>query len=186
MTDKGNEIIVGVDEAGRGALAGPLAVGFVIYDKSFFTGQCCDEILSINDSKKMTRLKREKSLEIINKYSLINKTVFVSPGVIDELNINRATEFALIKFLKNTKIKPDVIIMDGNFKFKLDVKFIPVIKGDYEIIYGTNPPGRKMRTGGLYPDLYLYVRKKAKSQDEVLSLSKGEGQAGASKGRGTL
>ena len=48
----GNEIIVGVDEAGRGALAGPLALGFVIYDKTFFLEKCNDEILNINDSKK--------------------------------------------------------------------------------------------------------------------------------------
>ena len=66
----GNEIIVGVDEAGRGALAGPLALGFVIYDKSFFLEKCNDEILNIDDSKKMTEKKRVNSHCVIEKYSL--------------------------------------------------------------------------------------------------------------------
>ncbi len=127
--DKGYRHIAGVDEAGRGSLAGPLCVGLVIFrprEILSFPG----ELFCINDSKKMSPAARQNSLPIIHQKSLIAHHGMVSHRVVDRINVNRATEFALSRLLDGIDIKPDVILLDGNFTFELGVPVVPVSKGD--------------------------------------------------------
>ncbi len=130
LYSQGYRFIAGIDEAGRGALAGPLSLGMVIYPLSLFNDIPGPVSRSIADSKKLTAKKREKAVSVIADYSLSHASAFVSHTAIDRTNINIATEKGILKLLAKSEIKPDVIIMDGNFKFKFDIPFISVIKGD--------------------------------------------------------
>jgi ribonuclease HII len=127
---EGYRLIAGIDEAGRGALAGPLSLGMVIYNPSIYADTPDDIQNYITDSKKLTPKKRMDALSLIKNYSFLYSSVFVPHTVIDSTNINKATEIGIHKLLAKSHIKPDVIIMDGNFRFKFDIPFISVIKGD--------------------------------------------------------
>lgn len=127
---KGHRYIAGVDEAGRGSLAGPLSIGLVIYDSSLFFNIPEDISLSINDSKKLSHKKRIEALTHINCYAVEKCHTFIPHPVIDKYNINIATMMGIEKLLNMVSINPDLIIMDGNFKFKLDIPYVSVLKGD--------------------------------------------------------
>jgi len=131
---KGYRIIAGIDEAGRGALAGPLSLGMVIYPLSIFSDTPEAILRSIADSKKLSAKKRQEALPLIICSSLSYTSTFVSHKIIDSTNINIATEKGISNLLAKSKIKPDIIIMDGNFKFKFDIPFVSVIKGDNKSI----------------------------------------------------
>ncbi len=130
LFSNGYKIIAGIDEAGRGALAGPLSLGMVIYPVSIFSEIPKPIFESIADSKKLTAKKRERAILVIKDYSLTSSSAFISHTTIDRTNINIATETGINKLLAKSEIKPDVIIMDGSFKFKLNIPFMSVIKGD--------------------------------------------------------
>jgi ribonuclease HII len=130
LFSRGYKVIAGIDEAGRGALAGPLSLGMAIYPLSIFTDTPESILKSIADSKKLSAKKRAEALSIIIRHSLSYSSAFVPHTLIDSTNINIATENGIHKLLAKSKIKPDVIIMDGNFKFKFDIPFMSVIKGD--------------------------------------------------------
>ncbi len=127
---KGYRFIAGIDEAGRGALAGPLSVGMVIYDSSSFPDSETLRTFNIDDSKKLTHTKRVSALEAVRNRALSVSHVFIPHSIIDRTNINIATFIGIEKLLEKSPISPDIIIMDGNFKFNLKVPFVPVIKGD--------------------------------------------------------
>ncbi|MFA5520076.1 MAG: ribonuclease HII [Spirochaetota bacterium] len=127
---KGCKYIAGVDEAGRGSLAGPLSIGLVIYDSSLFLNPPEDISFLINDSKKLTHKKRTEALTCINSYALEKCYTFVPHPVIDKYNINIATMIGIKKLLNMVSFSPDLIIMDGNFKFQLDIPYASILKGD--------------------------------------------------------
>lgn len=131
---KGFKIIAGVDEAGRGALAGPLVVGLAIYSASFISDPSLSVVDNIRDSKKLSPQKRLIALDIIKKNAKFALTTIISHRIIDKYNINIATEYAVKRLLKKMKIKPDIILMDGNFAFNVGLQIIPVIKGDLKSI----------------------------------------------------
>ncbi|HQO39477.1 MAG TPA: ribonuclease HII [Spirochaetota bacterium] len=122
--------IAGVDEAGRGALAGPLSLGMVIYDPATFDSIPDDITREVADSKQLTHKKRAAAMDVVIKHALAYTRVFIPHGVIDSCGINVATELAVKKMLKKISLKPDLVIMDGNFRFNPGVPFFPVIKGD--------------------------------------------------------
>jgi ribonuclease HII len=130
LLSEGYRFIAGIDEAGRGALAGPLSVGIVIFS--------CKTILDppeeiegrVNDSKKLTPLKRESLSEIIRSHSIHSDSCLIPVEIIDELNINGATEYGVRELLDKAEVKPDIVIMDGNFNFKQKIPLIPVKGGD--------------------------------------------------------
>jgi len=130
LCSKGYKIIAGIDEAGRGALAGPLSLAMVIYPSSIYTDTPELILSTIADSKKLSSKKREESFSVIKNFSLHYTSTFVPHTIIDRTDINTATKIGIEKLLAKSQIKPDIIIMDGNFKFKLDTKFMSVIKGD--------------------------------------------------------
>ena len=126
--------ICGIDEVGRGPFAGPVVAGAVILPKD-------EEILYLNDSKKLSEKKREELYDII-----MDKAVAVGLGletneVIDEINIKRATHSAMrkaIKDLKNPKtgekFTPDILLVDAEHIPDVDIRQVGIIKGDAKSI----------------------------------------------------
>ena len=113
-------IIAGVDEVGRGCLAGPVVAAAVILKRS---------ISSLNDSKKLSKKKRE----LLYK-NIVDNSLSVSIGIkwndyIDKHNIKVASEHAMIDAIKALSIKPDKVLVDG-FSLDIDIENEGIIKGD--------------------------------------------------------
>ena len=166
LVSSGSRLIAGVDEAGRGALAGPLCVGLVIYDSSFIVShEGC--LPGIDDSKKLTHLKRVAGLGIIEHRALLATSVLVPHPVIDRLNVNGATRFALTRLLAGIPIMPEIIIMDGNFSFDLPVPVRSIPKGDGQsisiasasIVAKVRRDSVMDRFDGLYPAYHFITNK---------------------------
>ena len=116
--------ICGIDEAGRGPLAGPVVVGAVILPQNSF-------IEGVNDSKKISEKKREKLYEQITKEAISYGVGIVDQNKIDEINILNATKLALKMAVEDLKTKPDVILVDAlNNINTCGIPYISVIKGD--------------------------------------------------------
>ena len=114
----------GVDEAGRGCLAGPVTAAAVILKANF-------KHHLIDDSKKLSKIKREKLSKIIKENSIAYSIQFVDSRKIDEINILNASILAMHKCIKNLTIKPDFIIVDGNsFKKFRNIPHKTIIRGD--------------------------------------------------------
>lgn len=121
------QYICGVDEVGRGPLAGPVVAGAVILQKD------CD-ILYINDSKKLSAAKREELAQIIFEQAICAKTAVVSPKEIDEINILQATYQAMRKAIASLTPQPDLLLNDAVRIPELTMKQVPIIKGDAKSI----------------------------------------------------
>lgn len=117
------QYICGVDEAGRGPLAGPVVAGAVILPKD------CD-ILYLDDSKKLSPKKREMLYTEITKKAVAYATGMVSPHRIDEINILQATYEAMRTAISNLKIRPDILLNDAVRIPDIDIRQVPIIKGD--------------------------------------------------------
>lgn len=115
--------VCGIDEAGRGPLAGPVVAGAVILPKD------C-EILYLNDSKKLSEKKRELLYDEIMEKALAVGVGVASPTVIDEINILQADYEAMRMAIANLSIKPDVLLNDAVTIPKVDMKQVNIIKGD--------------------------------------------------------
>ena len=116
--------ICGIDEAGRGPLAGPVVVGAVILPKDSF-------IEGVNDSKKISEKKREKIYDQIISEAISYSVGIVDEKTIDDINILNATKLALTNAIKDLDIKPDLILVDA--LTNIDTCGIPyksIIKGD--------------------------------------------------------
>lgn len=115
--------IAGVDEAGRGPLAGPVCAAAVILPQDAV-------IEGINDSKKLSEKKRDILFDEICKAAIAYSIEFVSPEVIDDINIKQATALAMHNAVANLKIPADFVIIDGNDNIPYDIPYKYVIKGD--------------------------------------------------------
>jgi ribonuclease HII len=121
------EYICGIDEVGRGPFAGPVIAAAVILPKD------C-EILYINDSKQLSEKKREELYDEIISKAVAYGIGSVPPNQIDEINILQATYEAMRKAIGNMKIKPDILLNDAVTIPGVDIKQIPIIKGDAKSI----------------------------------------------------
>ncbi len=123
--DKGCKSIAGMDEAGRGPLAGPVVCAIVIMplDKESI-------IEGVDDSKKLSEKKREVLYDKIISTALYYSVQFVDEKVIDEINILQATKKGMVECIKGLKIKPDIVLVDAVDKLNVDVPCLPIIKGD--------------------------------------------------------
>ena len=119
--------ICGIDEVGRGPLAGPVVAGAVILPKD------CD-ILYINDSKKLTASKREELFQIIMEKAVSAKTALASPQYIDKVNILQATYEAMRKAIATLDVQPDILLNDAVNIPLVNIKQVPIIKGDAKSI----------------------------------------------------
>lgn len=112
--EKGFKVVAGVDEAGRGPLAGPVMAAAVVFDRSFLESQEHGTLEGLTDSKKLSEKRREYF------YEILFSSEFVSIGVgladvneIDEINILNATHRAMSRAVKNLPCIPDHVIVDG-------------------------------------------------------------------------
>ena len=120
---EGYKLIAGVDEAGRGPLAGPVYAAAVILPKDFY-------IPEINDSKKLSEKKREELFTVITENALAYSIQNVDAGTIDEINILNATLLAMRNAVASLEINPDLAIVDGNVTKDLPTEARCIIKGD--------------------------------------------------------
>jgi ribonuclease HII len=119
-----NQLEAGCDEAGRGCLAGPVFAAAVIFPPDFSHEQ-------INDSKALTEKQRKQLRTVIQERSLAWAVAMVPPQEIDEINILNASFLAMNKAVKQLKIKPKFLLIDGNrFKNQTDIEHLCVVKGD--------------------------------------------------------
>ncbi len=120
----GVQMICGIDEAGRGPLAGPVVVAAVIMPKDSF-------IEGVNDSKKVSEKKRETLYKQITNEAIAWGVGIIDQKEIDEINILNATKKGLTTAIKELKVKPDRIIVDALDKIDtLGIPYTPIIKGD--------------------------------------------------------
>ena len=117
------KLIVGVDEAGRGPLAGPVVAAACILPRTYINKE-------INDSKQLSEKKREELFEVIKKDAISYGVGIVSAEEIDELNIYEATKKAMTMAINNLKSKFDIILTDAMPLKGFDVEVVPIIKGD--------------------------------------------------------
>lgn len=116
--------ICGIDEAGRGPLAGPVVVGAVILPEDSF-------IEGVNDSKKISEKKREKIYEIITQEAIAYSVGIVDQKTIDEINILNATKLGVKRALEGLSQKPEIIMVDAlNNMDTIGIPYISVVKGD--------------------------------------------------------
>ena len=120
---KGFKAICGVDEAGRGPLAGPVYAAAVILPLN------CD-IPGLNDSKKLSEKKREQLFDVVKEKALAYGIGVASEKEIDEINILQATFLAMRRAVASLEIKPDFVMIDGNQKPNTGIDEITVVKGD--------------------------------------------------------
>lgn len=116
-------LICGIDEAGRGPLAGPVVAGAVILPKD-------KEILYLNDSKKLTAAKREELYDVIMEQAVAVGVGYATPERIDEINILQATYEAMRQAIKELGVLPDILLNDAVTIPKVDIRQVPIIKGD--------------------------------------------------------
>ncbi len=129
-----NLCVVGVDEAGRGPIAGPVVAGLAFLEKDFLDSEICKKI---NDSKKLSKKVRKEIFSYLLKNVKFSVGI-VEEKIIDEINILEASKLAMKKayesFCQKYQIFPEIILVDGNFfPFKKQDKIIeilPVVKGD--------------------------------------------------------
>ena len=119
--------ICGIDEVGRGPLAGPVVAGAVILPKD------CD-ILYLNDSKQLSEKKREELYDVIMEKAVSTGLGFVSPERIDQINILQATYEAMREAIAKLSAQPDLLLNDAVTIPKVAIRQVPIIKGDAKSI----------------------------------------------------
>ena len=122
LLDKGYRYICGVDEVGRGPLAGPVTCTAVIMDLS-------DLIDGVNDSKKVSKKKREKLFDVIKSKAIAVSTVSYDNHKIDEMNILNATKACMAEAIMSLDVKPDIVIVDA-LQLDIPYKTFGIIHGD--------------------------------------------------------
>ena len=119
----GCRYIAGVDEAGRGPLAGPVCAAAVIFPPDVV-------IEGINDSKKLTEKQREKLFDEIKEKALAYSIAWGSLEEIEELNILQAAMLAMKRAIEGLSVQPDFVLVDGNKRPDTDIPCLTIIKGD--------------------------------------------------------
>lgn len=119
--------VCGIDEVGRGPLAGPVVAGAVILPKD-------NPILYLNDSKKLSEKKREALYEEIMEHAVAVGIGMAGPERIDEINILQATYEAMRQAIKNLAVKPELLLNDAVTIPEVAIPQVPIIKGDAKSI----------------------------------------------------
>lgn len=127
--DLNYQTVAGIDEAGRGPLAGPVVAACVVIDSSFKID--CDELKLIADSKKLSAKKREMLFKIIKEKSLAVEIGVVNNKEIDKINILQASFLAMRKAINSLEKKPNYLLVDGHFNVpSLNINQSAIVKGD--------------------------------------------------------
>lgn len=123
LYDSGIGVICGVDEAGRGPLAGPVCAAACILPRGL-------EIEGLNDSKKLTEKRREALYDVIKEKAITYGIAFATVEEIEELNILGATYLAMNRAIAQLHVTPDLALIDGNRNQGIEVNSQTVVKGD--------------------------------------------------------
>lgn len=123
IKEKNIKILAGVDEAGRGPLAGPVCAAAVILPADFYMEE-------INDSKKLTEKKREKLYDVIIENAISYSIQFADVSYIEENNILQATFYAMKKAVEGLVVTPDYVLIDGNRTQGIELPTECVVGGD--------------------------------------------------------
>lgn len=124
---KGREYIAGVDEAGRGPLAGPVVAAAVILPKNF-------RLIGLTDSKQLSKQKREYFYKVIVDEAISYSVSIINNNVIDDINIYEATKQAMIDSIQQLAQKPDHVLIDAVKLDRLNISSESIIKGDQKSI----------------------------------------------------
>jgi ribonuclease HII len=120
---QGYQYIAGIDEAGRGPLAGPVVASAVVLPFDA-------DLPGLNDSKKLSPAKREELFPKIKTQAVAYSVSVISVEVIDEINILQASLLAMKEAVEKLLCDPDLLLIDGNQKIDLSLKQWPIVKGD--------------------------------------------------------
>lgn len=120
---RGVKLIAGVDEAGRGPLAGPVCAAAVILPPSI-------DIPGLNDSKKLSDRQRRALMPVIKENALAYGIAFATETEIDEINILQATFLAMCRAVEQLSVKPELLLIDGNRKCDFGIEAETVVHGD--------------------------------------------------------
>jgi ribonuclease HII len=177
---KGFKFVVGIDEAGRGAVAGPLFVGAVLVKK---TKKNIPFLEKIKDSKKLSPKKREFFFNFFSKFPGIEWVVTkVSPKKIEKIGIQKATFLAIKRAVEKLKKKSkvDFLILDGKLKLNLKIPFDSIVKADEKIfccalasIFAKVKRDKLMeRYSKIYPQYSFWKNKGYLTKEHYLALKK--------------
>ena len=119
-------LVAGVDEAGRGPLAGPVVAAAVILDET-------QPIIGLNDSKKLSAARRDRLYDEIRARALCCSVAMASVEEIDRLNILQATMLAMRRAVDGLRLKPRLVLVDGNRLPVLDVRAEAIVQGDAKV-----------------------------------------------------
>jgi ribonuclease HII len=126
LTSQGYQLIAGIDEVGRGALAGPVVAGAVILPESVN----CERLAGVRDSKELTPGRRELLYNLIIDESFAFAIGIISSQLIDFINILNATRLAMLQAIDKLSCTPDFVLVDGMTIPELDIPQKGIIKGD--------------------------------------------------------
>ncbi len=165
--------ICGIDEVGRGPLAGPVVAGAVILDRN-------RDIYYLNDSKKLSEAKREELAAIIKEHAIEYQLGVVSPAVIDDINILQATYKAMQTAVHAFRHTPDVLLNDAVIIPELPMQQVKIIKGDAKsisiaaasIIAKVERDHMMMEYDKLYPEYGFAKNKGYGSAEHIAALKK--------------
>lgn len=169
----GIKLIAGIDEAGRGPLAGPVVAAAVILDIDA-------NIEGINDSKLLSSKQREKLFSKIHQNALSIGLSIVEPETIDRINILQATRLAMTKAVTNLALKPGLLLIDGPITLDINTRQIPIIKGDRlsisisaaSIIAKVTRDDIMKSFHNMYPEYGFYKNKGYGTKEHVAALKK--------------
>lgn len=123
LNSKGYKYVCGVDEVGRGPLAGPVVCAAVIMP--------LDNVIDgVDDSKKLSAKKRERLAEEIQKIAIACHISLIEAKIIDEINILEATKLCMKNAVEGLSLKPDYVITDGNMTLDIAIPQTSIVKGD--------------------------------------------------------
>jgi len=123
LLKEGFSFICGCDEAGRGPLAGPVVAGAVILNPN-------DPIDGLNDSKQLSKTKREFLYKEIIEHALAYKIAYISNEEIDKINIYQASKIAMLNAISRLEIIPDFILSDAMPLHEANIPYLAIVKGD--------------------------------------------------------
>ena len=170
---QGYKIIAGIDEAGRGPLAGPVIAASVILPEN------C-QIEGLNDSKKLSEKKRSLIFPIIQQKAIAIGIGIVCENIIDRINILQAVKTAMAESVSRLSCKPDFLLIDGNQKIPSVLPQLTLKKGDAlsasiaagSIVAKVTRDGMMIRYDSIYPQYGFSKHKGYGTQDHLKNISK--------------
>ena len=170
---QGHKIIAGIDEAGRGPLAGPVVAASVILPEN------C-RVEGLNDSKKLSEKKRNLIFQIIRKKAVAIGIGITYENIIDQINVLQATRVAMADSVSRLSCKPDFLLIDGNQKIPFIIPQLTIKKGDAlsasiaaaSVIAKVSRDRMMLHYDGIYPQYGFSRHKGYGTQDHLKNISK--------------